>query len=76
MYECVITNAPEAYDYGYTMQFDRETVNYFRTECRVVFVKVDGSQDQIDRYLSGSYVAVRLRELAGMDYRWVVRQTA
>ena len=72
-YHLVITNAPEAYDYDYTMQFDREDVNYLRTKCRVVFVKADGLRNQLDRYLSGSYVAVEVDSIAPLDYRWEVR---
>lgn len=71
MYHIVITTAPEAYDYGSTMTYDRESINYLGRGCRVVFVKDDGLRYQIDRYLSGSYIAQRLDGLLSGDYRWV-----
>lgn len=71
LYHIVITTAPEAYDYGSTMVYDRESIEFLGRPCRVVFVKHDTLRDQIDRYLSGSYLAATLESIAPMDYRWV-----
>ena len=52
----VVTNAPAAYDYAFTVRTDAEVKRY-RATCTVVTVPEDRLRVLIDRYLSGSYVA-------------------
>jgi len=52
----VVTNAPAAYDYDHTTDTGRTEVRY-RATCRLVVMDERHTRHQIDRYLSGAYVA-------------------
>ena len=56
----ILTNAPAAYDYGYTTRPGVKCVNEFGTPVEVVVMAVDAkaAQYQIDRYMSGCYAVV------------------
>ena len=55
----VLTNAPDAYDYGYVDQLGTATV--LGRDFRVVSIPTTHCQYQCDRYASGLYIASAVR---------------
>jgi hypothetical protein len=57
----VFTNAPVAYDWLFTFEGSSSDGKFplvFGRVCRVVFIPTDRLSQQVDRYQSGSYLAV------------------
>ena len=54
----VATNAPDAYDYGYTTTLHTVQSSRYGT-VRIVNMPADRVRYQCDRYESGPYIAVR-----------------
>lgn len=52
-----VTNAPEAYDYGYTVSGPFRYDDEYRCEVRIVRIPAGNAQYQTDRYMSGMYFA-------------------
>lgn len=49
------TNAPFAYDYGYTVSGDFKDVEGFREQVRLVRIPSENAEYQTNRYASGMY---------------------
>lgn len=59
-YRTVITNAPDAYDYSYTVQVG--IVSMMGRDYRVVQIPTTHACYQTDRYASGMHIAAEIRQ--------------